>query len=281
MVSGNKSSSYLNYLPSTLQANPELGEFLLAFEHLLSNSGTLLANPIQIRSTPKSPNSPPKPPNPPGLEQVIGLIPLYLDPQQTPEEFLPWLASWVALSLRDDWEPEVKREFVQNMVRLYRIRGTRAGLEELLKLYLRNSQEVVRVYEFDQPAHYFQVELELNSQDLENYRRKEKIAIAIINQEKPAHTYYALRILMPTMRIVSEELALKLAKEELARQQDRPVDAIADSEITSAQRDRQRLLLSNSAPDNRPNRLILGTVNASQSIDRTPSNATLGERSNG
>jgi len=267
MVSGNKSSSYLNYLPATLQANSELGEFLLAFEHLLSNSGTLLADPIQIRPSPAAQ------PNPPGLEQVISLMPLYLDPNRTPEDFLPWLAGWVALSLRDDWEPAVKRRFVQNIVQLYRIRGTRAGLETMLKLYLNNPQEVVRIYEFDQPAHYFQVELELNSQDLEDYRRKEKVAIAIINQEKPAHTYYALRILMPTMRIVSEELALKLAKEALARQQGRTVETIADREIDPEMRDRQRLLLSNSAPDDRPNRIILGTVNASQTTDRNSNSA--------
>lgn len=262
MVSGSRFSNYLGYLPAALQANPELGEFLLAFEHLLSNSGTPLTDPVQIKPASEAV------PDPPGLDQVIGLMPLYLDPQRTPEDFLPWLAGWVALSLRDDWEPAVKRRFVQNMVQLYRIRGTRAGLEQMLKLYLNNSQEVVRIYEFDQPAHYFQVELELNTQDLENYQRKERVAIAIINQEKPAHTYYGLRILMPTMRIVSEDLALRLAKEELARQQGREADTIEDREITVEMRDRQRLLLSHSAAENRPNRLILGTVIASTNPNR-------------
>ncbi|XZF66229.1 MAG: phage tail protein [Gloeotrichia echinulata DVL01] len=46
---------------------------------------------------------------------MIDDIHLYFNPQDTPEEFLPWLAGWVSLSLRDDWAVEVKRQFIQQI----------------------------------------------------------------------------------------------------------------------------------------------------------------------
>lgn len=200
-MSGKKSqeiSSYLQYLPALLQSDNFLGRFLLAFEEILSGLESSNSHPNIIDSNSSDSL---------GLEEIIDNIHLYLDPSKTPDEFLPWLASWVAVTLREDWDLRAKRDFISKIVPLYRLRGTKAGLEQMLKIFLGNQNEEVRIYEFDLPAHYFQVELELASQDLKEYRRKEKIARAIIDKEKPAHTFYALQIQMPTMRIVSETLA--------------------------------------------------------------------------
>ena len=63
------------------------------------------------------------------------------------------------------------------------------------------------IYEFEDVPHYFQVEmslgLSLRDPDFEARKeRRQRIAIAIIDQEKPAHTYYALRFRdVPTMQI--------------------------------------------------------------------------------
>jgi phage tail-like protein len=189
-------SDYVQYLPAALQADPFLGQFLLAFEQILTG----LPPKLLSADTTKAP---------PGLEKLIDQIHTYFDPTLTPVEFLPWLANWVALSLREDWSENVKRNFIRQIVPLYRLRGTKDGLTAMLRLYLENEREKVDIYEFDPPAHYFQVELELASQDLDAYRRKEKIARAIIDREKPAHTFYALQIRMPTMRLISAELAEK------------------------------------------------------------------------
>jgi hypothetical protein len=54
------------------------------------------------------------------------------------------------------------------------------------------------------------VSISLNDRDLNELRRKQAIAIAIIEQEKPAHTFYGLQIRVPTMRLLSEELSSKL-----------------------------------------------------------------------
>jgi phage tail-like protein len=172
-------SSYLDYLPAIFRQEPFVGSFLLAFETILSGTG----------------------PEQPGLETAISHLADYLDPVTTKEEFLPWLAGWVTLSLRADWDEATKRSFIQQIVPLYRLRGTKAGLERMLELYTGQLPEVDD--DFEQPAHFFQVRLRLNEADPELLQRKQQIARAIIDQEKPAHTFYALQVAVPTMRLVS------------------------------------------------------------------------------
>jgi hypothetical protein len=118
----------------------------------------------------------------------------------------------VALSLRDEWTEETKRQFIRQIVPLYRRRGTKAGLEKILQLYLKSSNlpEKVEVFEFDAPPHYFQVQVTLPDPDVEKYWRQARIAKAIIDQEKPAHTYYALKILVPTMRLTGNVYRIQL-----------------------------------------------------------------------
>lgn len=199
-------SSYQEYLPAILQTDDFLGEFLLAFERILSG----LPNDRDV-GLPRVIDR--DDPHPPGLEEVIEQVYNYFDPQQTPEEFLPWLASWVALSLRADWTTETKRELIQEIVPLYRQRGTKQALETILKIYLKSSglfpdpTQKVKIYDnFPQVPHYFQVELTLPNQNQELYWRQVRIAKAIIDLEKPAHTYYALNILTPTMRLTGTSI---------------------------------------------------------------------------
>jgi phage tail-like protein len=188
-------SSYQQYLPAIMQEDPFMGRFLLAFEKILSGVKDLPSDEKIIQGNSE---------NVPGLEEIINRVETYFDPQETPEQFLPWLAGWVALSLRDDWEPSTKRAFIQQIVKLYRQRGTKEGLTSVLKLYLINSGfgEKVEIFdEFDNFPHYFQVRLTLNDRDPEKYWRQSRIAKAIIDQEKPAHTFYSLKILVPTMQL--------------------------------------------------------------------------------
>ncbi|NJM40367.1 MAG: phage tail protein I [Anaerolineae bacterium] len=143
-------------------------------------------------------------PNHEGLEETIGGLATFFDANDTREEFLPWLASWVSLSLRADWDTATKRSFIQEIVSLYRLRGTKAGLARMLEIYTGQPVEIND--DFAQPAHFFQVKLTLGDTDLDRLRKQQEIARAIIDQEKPAHTFYALKIGIPTMRLVSEDL---------------------------------------------------------------------------
>ncbi|MGD9101731.1 MAG: phage tail protein [Anaerolineae bacterium] len=213
-ISPTQVSSYLEYLPAIFQQDQDeqgvtfIGRFLLAFEQILSG----LDDDSQS-----------------GLEETIDRIHTYFvpgpakageipdDAERAPAEFLSWLAGWVALSLREDWTEEEKRRFISRIVPLYRQRGTKAGLEEMLKTYTGMG---VEIYEFNQalevgettivgagtvigsgPPHYFLVKMILTGHGGLDLARKEQIARAIIDREKPAHTYYDLQTITPTIRV--------------------------------------------------------------------------------
>ena len=198
-------SSYLEYLPAIFRQNAFLGQFLLAFERILSVA---------------------EPNTPLAIEQVIGQIdrffrPFYQDDwRQTPQRFLPWLAGWVGLSLREDWDDTTRRKFLREIVALYKLRGTKTGLQRMLEIYLGESVPVA-IYDsqedfgFEPPVHFFQVQITIHERDAALLQRKQQIATAIIEQEKPAHTFYALRVSFPTMRLLSEALLAKEGGEPL------------------------------------------------------------------
>src|SRR5262245_65616576 len=76
-----------------------------------------------------------------------------LDPDSTEPEFLPWLANWVALSLRADWNVATRRSFIGQIVPLYGLRGPKEGLRRMLRLYTGREGEIDDG--FDQLPHYF------------------------------------------------------------------------------------------------------------------------------
>jgi len=168
-------SSYLEHLPAVFREDPFVGEFLLAFETVFT-----------------------------GLERAVDGVADHLDPMTTDAEFLPWLSGWVALTLRADWPEATRRSFLQQIVPLYRLRGTRAGLQRMLEIYTGERVDVTD--DFDGVPHFFQVQLTLREADPDLLRSKQEIARAIIDQEKPSHTFYALQLAIPTMRLVSRAL---------------------------------------------------------------------------
>jgi len=64
------------------------------------------------------------------IDSVAGLI----DPGQADARFLPWLASWVAFDLDTSLPLHEQRELVRRAIRLYRSRGTVAGVEEMVRV---------------------------------------------------------------------------------------------------------------------------------------------------
>src|SRR5262249_14146448 len=98
------------------------GTFLLAFERVLTGLPG---------------DDPPNfPPVPPGLERILDTIETYFDPASAPGEFLPWLAGWVATSLREDWDAATRRVFLAHIVHLSRGPGTARSLQLLLQISL-------------------------------------------------------------------------------------------------------------------------------------------------
>lgn len=103
-------NSYLRYLPAIYQEDPVSSEFL---ERFLSIFETVFYD----------------------LETDIGNVSDYFDPDIVLPGFLAWLASWLNLAVEEDWTDDKKRYFIKRAPVLYKQKGTRAGLEELVRLY--------------------------------------------------------------------------------------------------------------------------------------------------
>ena len=203
-------SRYLDDLPAIFRqpaagAHPDfLGRLLLAFEHVLTGVG----DPLQ-----------------PGLEETLdGIIggdggsggnggngnvvlagahryfipgPEAPDLERAPAEFLEWLSSWVALTLREDWLEVESRRILAEIVPSYRRRGTPDGLKQILAAFTGVQPSTITIVEADEhggdwPPHYFQVRVKVPSfLDLARWR---SVLEPIIDLEKPAHTYYDLQL---------------------------------------------------------------------------------------
>ncbi|HYV65537.1 MAG TPA: phage tail protein, partial [Myxococcales bacterium] len=70
-----------------------------------------------------------------GIEERLEYLHEFFDPRLTPGAFLPWLASWLAMPLLEGWDEEKRREIIQRVPELYRLRGTARGLKLALRLF--------------------------------------------------------------------------------------------------------------------------------------------------
>ncbi len=69
------------------------------------------------------------------LERTIDRLHLLSNPWHTREDFLPWLASWVALLLDESWNEFQKRKLISEMASIYRQRGLKRGLHTYLDIF--------------------------------------------------------------------------------------------------------------------------------------------------
>ncbi|NJR57851.1 MAG: hypothetical protein HC769_02685 [Cyanobacteria bacterium CRU_2_1] len=96
-----------------------------------------------------------------------------------------------------------QREFIANIIQRYRYRGTKANLQELLKLFLVGMPEVIET----EAAHSFRVRVSFPrpapSEDARRaLGRQIDIARSIVDLEKPAHTAYdRVEPVFPSMQI--------------------------------------------------------------------------------
>ncbi len=147
------------------------------------------------------------------IDRQIDDIHYYFDPKFAPPDFLPWLASWVDLTLDEQWPEEKRRQLLLAMVMLYRRRGTRRGLQEYLEIYTGCKPQITEhgAHNFrlgksnrlgpsvalgrQNVPHTFSVGLRLPRAENEQKRQERRRKIeTIIESEKPAHTSYILNI---------------------------------------------------------------------------------------
>lgn len=244
-MSNNKKSSYMRFLPATfneteLEEDSFIGRYLKIFEKILSGIDDEYLDKKK------------------GLGEVLDVIPELFHPrfsflfEKANEDFLPllgdgeletidryfglksrneivlpddflddfltWLASWMDLVLRENWDLQKKREIIARIIPIYRMRGTKKGLEEFLRIYLGGNIEI-----FETPA--FQVgssQVGVNSligkgimpydftviatlpkryKEQSEYCKMFKNIKDILDLEKPAHTSYNLRVITSALQI--------------------------------------------------------------------------------
>jgi phage tail-like protein len=171
-------SRYLEYLPGIYRDDKFMGQYLNIFEDIMRP-----------------------------LENQIDNLSWYFDPLMTPESLVPWLASWLSLVPDASWTNKKWRELVKSAAILYRLRGTRRGLSEYLRIYTGSVPEIseyIPGMTLDKDTQLgintrlgsagagnsFTVTLELEDNsavDIETVR-------AIIDSQKPAYTVYTLQI---------------------------------------------------------------------------------------
>jgi phage tail-like protein len=200
----------LDYLPAIYHEAVSPGDqflsgFLKAFEKILTGNDDLWPIPADEKTLHRF-NGESYPLA--DLETTISHIADLFDPQSTWDEFLPWLASWTAFSLRADLPPQNQRDFLSEIFQLYRRRGTRDNLVRLLTIFTVGTptiEDVPRdVPKYDPQAHFFRVTLRLMNQqikDAKEIQRQIAIARALIDLEKPAYTYYELNAEHVTMQL--------------------------------------------------------------------------------
>jgi phage tail-like protein len=210
----------LEYLPAIYQEavaperRPFLSAFLSAFERILlgyeeapHDSGkTSRVRSERAKDTVE------------GLGRKIARLHLLFDPRETPERFLSWLASWAALSIRADLSPAKRRNLIARIIALYRIRGTKAYVEQLLELCVDAGTSVSEeeipplqlgvhstlgrdTYLGGGPPHYFRVTLVASDLSAMEVQAQRQIAYEVIELSKPAHTGYEFQVVSSHMQV--------------------------------------------------------------------------------
>jgi phage tail-like protein len=171
-------SAYLEYLPGIYREDKFMGQYLKIFEDIMRP-----------------------------LENSIDNISFYFDPLITPESLVPWLASWLNLEPNPTWTSKKWRELVKSAAVLHRLRGTKRGLSEYLRIYTGSVPEIseyIQGMSLDEntqlgintilgsagTGNSFAVSIELDSTsqvDVDTIK-------AIIDSQKPAQTVYTLYI---------------------------------------------------------------------------------------
>src|SRR5437870_4344691 len=178
---------WINYLPGIYQDSDEenadfLQRFLLISAHLTS-----------------------------GIEENLEFVHELFDPRITNVRWLPWLASWLAMPLLEGWDEDKRREIIQRVPELYRLRGTAAGLKLALRLFadvkaeihegewpypgmvIGRSSTICKDTVLSPPVFISQCfTVELPDKKAEISRERLRTVQALVETEKPAHAHYAL-----------------------------------------------------------------------------------------
>ncbi|MDD4801897.1 MAG: phage tail protein [Syntrophomonas sp.] len=179
-------TSLISYLPAVYQESDGSQGFL---DRFLSLFGTMLQE----------------------MEEKIDHLDRIFDPEVVSGTFLSWLAGWLGISADDKWSEDQLRCLLINAPSLYKKRGTRAGMEEIISVYTGEKPIIVEYFQYK----YLQETIEIKQlmtqlygqdpygfavmvkQDLVPSASQVSALQRIIDEEKPAFTDARLVVLQP------------------------------------------------------------------------------------
>ncbi len=183
-------NSYLRYLPAVYQEDVQGRDFL---ERFLSIFETFFT----------------------GFEGRIDHIVRYFDANGSDVvvgDFLRWLASWLAIAVEENWTEAQQRALVQRAPDLYTKRGTRAGIEEIVELFIGAKPFIVEHFQrqcveeptvqkllvqlYGDDPYCFCVLLP-SSRGARDPALTRQLVTRLIEAEKPAHTCTGVLELQP------------------------------------------------------------------------------------
>ena len=129
------------------------------------------------------------------IDRIIDLC----DPLLCEAKFLPWLASWVGFELDESLPVHQQRELVRRAIRLYRTRGTRAGVEEMVRV-LTSAPVRIRERQRPGPACLGKAVIVGGKDVVERYHAGEPPGVYLVEPSTRASTSFFMMTLEPRDR---------------------------------------------------------------------------------
>ncbi|HEX9060531.1 MAG TPA: phage tail protein, partial [Clostridia bacterium] len=182
--------SFLDYLPAVYQEDPESKDFL---ERFLSIFSTIHDE----------------------MEENIDNMARNFDADTVEGDFLKWLSGWLSIASDDRWNQNSLRELTKRASEIYKIRGTKRALEEMIRIYTGEKPIIIEYFqyrEFLKDADATKNLIKLYGDDPYTFsvlvrsacvkETHQKIAVKkILQEEKPAYTKARLIILKSSIEL--------------------------------------------------------------------------------
>lgn len=183
-------ASYLDFLPSIYQEDGVSKDFL---ERFLALFNTLSSS----------------------LDEQIDIVSHLFDVDTAPAEMLAWLTQWLGFTPDETWTDDQLRDMIRALPELNRLRGTRTGIERIIRLYTGQMPMIVEYPQYASlmakkdlrelmsrlyggHSNSFAV---LVSADVAPDARHRYVLSKLIERQKPAFTEAKLVILSPFIYI--------------------------------------------------------------------------------
>ncbi|MCT4593119.1 MAG: phage tail protein [Anaeromicrobium sp.] len=111
-------SSYTKYLPEIYESTSDEDDFLERYLSILESFYM-------------------------DIEEKIDYVSNYFHVDTTPPKFLRWLCKWIGMDIYQTWEDNKLRKLIKRAPYLYRKRGTKKAIEDILEIYLGHKPIIV------------------------------------------------------------------------------------------------------------------------------------------